>query len=125
LTWSGARALGLAAGLCALPLQAQGPAFTVRGTVVLAPTCSGPDLEAPGCSQRYADAPLEVHDATGARLVTQLRTAADGGFSLSLPAGRYRLGVKTAKVTRCVVLDVDLPAMQGQHLKIDCDTGRR
>jgi hypothetical protein len=57
--------------------------------------------------------------------VARQRSGAGGEFGFSLPAGRYRLSVQTDKVTRCPVLDVELPAVQGRTLRIDCDSGRR
>jgi hypothetical protein len=121
-----ALSLGLVAGWAGVSqLHAKEPTFSLRGTVVLGPTCGGPNLEGPGCSQVFADAPLVVHDATGMHLVAQMKSGSDGRFDLNLPAGRYRLGVQTPKVTRCALLDIELPAMQGKTLTVDCDTGRR
>lgn len=123
------RSAAAAGSLLAL-VAAAGPVaadatYTLRGTVVLGPTCSGPDLEGPGCSQPWVDVPLVLHDATGTRVVARQRSGAGGEFGFSLPAGRYRLSVQTDKVTRCPVLDVELLAVQGRTLRIDCDSGRR
>jgi hypothetical protein len=111
--------------LAAAGSASAGPGYTLRGTVVLGPTCSGPDLEGPGCSQPWVDVPLLLHDATGTRVVARQRSGAGGEFGFTLPAGRYRLSAQTDKVTRCPVLDVDLPAMDGRALRLDCDSGRR
>ena len=113
-------ALGAAAGTASA-----GPSYTLRGTVVLGPTCSGPDLEGPGCSQPWADVPLVLHDATGTQVLARQRSGARGEFGFSLPAGRYRVSAQTDKVTRCQVLDVELPALPGRAPRIDFDTGRR
>ncbi len=114
----------LAITLASAPAAA-GSAYALRGSVVLAPTCSGPDLERPGCSQPWADAPLQLHDATGTRLLAKQASGTAGQFRFSLPAGRYRLSVQTDKITRCAVLEVDLPAMHDRPQTVDCDTGRR
>ncbi len=101
------------------------PSFALRGSVVLAPTCSGPDLERPGCSQAWVDAPLVLHDAAGVQVLGRQASGAGGQFRFALPAGRYRLSVQTDKITRCPVLEVELPAMHDRPQTIDCDTGRR
>jgi hypothetical protein len=115
----------LLAASAATAAWAAGPGYALRGSVVLAPTCSGPDLERPGCSQPWVDAPLVLHDAAGTQVLARQATAAGGRFSFTLPAGRYRLSVQTDKITRCPVLDIELPAMRDRVLTIDCDTGRR
>ncbi len=117
-----AATLALAA---AVSLPAPAVAHGVTGVVVLGPTCSGPDLDRPGCTQPWAQAPLLLHDGDGQRLVSRQASGADGRFRFELPAGRYRLSVLTDKVTRCAVLSFELPASAAGELRLDCDTGRR
>jgi len=101
------------------------PLWELRGTVILAPTCSGPSLEAAGCSQPWGDAPVHLRNRQGRQLVAEQRTTAAGGFSFRVPAGQYQLSVQTDKVTRCTPVDVELPAMSQRAITLDCDTGRR
>jgi hypothetical protein len=116
-----------AAGLLVLAC-APAAALTVSGTVTVSPTCGGPELEAPGCSQPLAQARLRLLDPAGATLA---ETTADtqGRFTLhtaaALPAAAtLRVQVLTAtKLPRCPTLEV--PAGTRAPLRIDCDSGRR
>lgn len=104
---------GLAAAAWAAP---------IAGTVVVGPTCSGAQLDGPGCSQPLAGARLRLIDAAGA---TVAETSADarGQFAFDAAPGRYVVQVVTqAKLPRCPPTDA---TAGGAALRIDCDSGRR
>lgn len=114
-----------AAPACVPQVVRAAPLWEIRGTVILAPTCSGPSLEAKECSQPWVDAPVQLLDRQGQLVMPAQRTTATGGFSFRVPAGQYQLSVQTNKITRCTPVDIELPAMNQRAVTVDCDTGRR
>lgn len=111
-----------AAAMAATGLAAAAFAAPITGTVVVSPTCSGAQLDGPGCSQPLAGARLRLIDAGGA---TVAETSADarGQFAFDAAAGRYVVQVLTqAKLPRCPSADA---TAGGAPLRIDCDSGRR
>jgi hypothetical protein len=97
-------------------------AAPITGTVTVGPTCSGAQLDGPGCSQPLAGARLRLTDAAGA---TVAETSADtrGQFAFDAAPGRYVVQVVTqGKLPRCPPTDA---TAGGAALRIDCDSGRR
>lgn len=103
-----------------------GPQETVLvGTVVVAPTCAGPQLPGQACSAPLAGAEVRLTDAAGS-VVAQAITDAAGRFVLSAPAGAYLLSAGgPGKIPSCPVLPVVLPQDVSQPLQLDCDSGIR
>jgi hypothetical protein len=66
-----------------------------------------------------------VAEAAG-RLTSQVRTGRDGSFTLTIPAGRYTVEVRTpGPLPRCNPVTVTVAANTHRHLSITCDTGIR
>jgi hypothetical protein len=65
------------------------PDSGVRGMVLLGPTCP---VQHPGhsCVQPYR-ALITIRREPGGKLIVRVRSASDGRFTASLPAGRYML----------------------------------
>jgi predicted small secreted protein len=81
----------LVAALLAACAPGPGAQVTVSGRVTAGPTCpvqsASPD---PACDDRPVPAVLRVEDDAG-REVATVRADADGGFSVDLPPGDYRI----------------------------------
>ena len=101
----------------------------VRGTAVAGPSCpvltEPPD---PACEDRpVAGAEIVVVDGAG-EVVASATTAADGTFSLEVPAGEYRLVPQPVEGLMGTALPVEIVVAAGLEvgpLEISYDTGIR
>ena len=109
--------------------QAPGTAQTIRGTATAGPVCpvvtEPPD---PSCDDRpVAGAEIVVRNQSG-ETVGRVRTAEDGGFSISVAPGRYELvaqpveGLLGTPATIEVTVDDGVPVGE---IAISYDTGIR
>ena len=97
----------------------------VQGIVTLSPACGGAQREGVACNAPYADVELRLVASDGST-VASTRTATNGHYLLTAPAGRYRVQVMTpAKITRCPSPEVLVVAKQTSVADIECDSGMR
>jgi hypothetical protein len=84
----------LAVAGCAKTAPAPGSGTVVHGSVVAAPGCPVEMVSSPCPAIRVRGATVQA--MRGDVEVAQVRTAADGSFELTLPAGTYRLVARSA-----------------------------
>lgn len=114
---------------------------TVRGVVVLGPTCpveiepvpgstAPPDQRGapaiPSCAPRPVEATVRAFRAGSDDVVASTRSAPDGRFEWQLPAGNYVLqAVATSGIAHGVPLDVSLTTGAEQEVVLRLDSGIR
>jgi len=104
---------------------ASGEGLTLRGHVTLSPSCAGAQPAEKDCRAPYADAKLDLLSASGA-VVASARTAEDGSYAMTAPAGRYRLKVLVpGKLPRCPSPQLELGRQAPAVADINCDSGMR
>jgi hypothetical protein len=97
---------------------------TVTGVVTAGPTCPVQRADVP-CPPRPLQVDVVGRDRTGDE-AARAHSAADGSFTMSLPAGYYELEVVTSDgVMRCPARGVDVVAGATVRADIACDTGMR
>ena len=101
----------------------------IRGTVMLNPTCPGPQRIGQVCTKPYAaDLIITRSDGTEAARVTS--SEIDGTFSVDLPAGDYTIAPlkdvqKSPPVPRLTTVDVLVKAGAYTQVDLQFDTGMR
>ena len=80
----------------------------ITGRTVLHPSCPMEQLGSP-CSDAGIVARIEVKSASDSSTVAETTSAADGSFSLDLPAGNYLVVAATAQ---------ELPTAQTQQISV-------
>jgi hypothetical protein len=97
----------------------------LAGRVWISPTCAGAQREGDACRSPRAGVDVHLVDAEG-RTVGVAKSDAHGAFTLSAPAGQYRLHVMgTSKVLRCPDVKVTLPMADAHGVNLECDSGMR
>ena len=103
----------------------QGPGSGVRGEVTLWPTCPGPQRPGQTCIGPYADAIVQILDASNV-VVTTVHTNAQGLFQADVPQGKYQVHVDVAiAYPRCPDVPVTVEPDAYASVLVSCDTGIR
>ena len=102
------------------------PRHLVSGTVVVGPSCAGPQREGVDCQTPLTDMALRLISADG-HVVATTRTGADGHFRVYVPAGTYELQLQTPyKFMRCPRTSLVVePGVAVPPMRIECDNGMR
>jgi hypothetical protein len=112
--------LWLGAGALAAPGESG-----VHGRITLSPACAGAQPEDASCARPMAQVQVELRKEDGTP-VAATRSAADGSYAMQAPPGRYRLHVQgRAKLQRCPVPVVEIPAGAHAVADVECDSGMR
>lgn len=111
-----------------IPIETPTPPSGIRGTVVLGPTCPGPqepgDNPPVACLTPYA-ASLVVTDSESA-VVARLASGADGKFRVELPPGEYVVTPASGADTYPIAQPVSVTVSGGYaDVEINYDTGIR
>lgn len=96
----------------------------VTGTVLVGPSCAGPQREGQQCTLPLVGVEVWLTD-THQRTVASAVTDAAGRFALTASAGRYTLSAGKTKLPKCPVLEVELPLRPDTPLHVECDSGMR
>lgn len=110
------------------PLPAAESWGTIRGTVLLGPTCpvvmDPPD---PTCADKLYETSLAITTIDQSRVMREVRSNAQGVFRVDLPAGTY--AIRSAAVAHvlpyCSVDQVVVPINESVEVTVYCDSGIR
>lgn len=110
-------ALALALGACAPSEGPVGdlPGSGIRGRVVVAPTCPV-ETEGSPCAPRAVATSVAIESVEGD--LRRVETEADGGFSVVLPPGRYRVSAEPPTGTTFVPRTITVLVEAGRFRRV-------